>query len=197
MLGDIVVLLGVAAATDPAPGLGVGAGVLHVAAAPGAEALGLELAGAHLHQWILQSFKLLQVIFTPVSHLVERAERVVAIPDSSGEPGLAHSTGPPSSSPGPLPLAPSLAPILGPPLATPLTPPLVSPQLGLVTAPMSDRWLPGVPHDNTHVPCEVHGPLVRHSPFLVAARCELDVKTLFENAIMTSLASLTPLLFTQ
>ena len=50
MLGDIVVLLGVAAATDPAPGLGVGAGVLHVAAAPGAEALGLELAGAHLHR---------------------------------------------------------------------------------------------------------------------------------------------------
>ena len=50
MLGDIVVLLGVAAATDPAPGLGVGAGVLHVAGAPGAVALGLELAGAHLHR---------------------------------------------------------------------------------------------------------------------------------------------------
>ena len=48
MLRDIVVLLGVAAATDPAPGLGVGAGVLHVAGAPGAVALGLELAGAHL-----------------------------------------------------------------------------------------------------------------------------------------------------
>ena len=69
MLAHVVLLLGVVAATDVAPGLHEGAGVLHVASGPDASALGLVPAAAILQ--LCGSTLAFTQLLSSVAHLVK------------------------------------------------------------------------------------------------------------------------------